>query len=86
MPWLGGSLLAAAMIAGFTAVGNAQSQASQPEVMPSGQFITPLAPTGAVFSKLNPGLKDFPGYTVRPGGQDSDQPRWKYAAGSYQRL
>jgi DNA-binding beta-propeller fold protein YncE len=32
--------------------------------MPSGQIITPLAPTGAVFSKLNPGLKDFPDYTV----------------------
>jgi hypothetical protein len=32
--------------------------------MPSGQIITPLAPTGAVFSRLNPGLKDFPSYTV----------------------
>jgi YVTN family beta-propeller protein len=32
--------------------------------MPSGQVITPLAPVGAVFSRLNPGLKDFPSYTV----------------------
>jgi len=32
--------------------------------MPSGQIITPLAPTGVVFSQLNPGLKDFPAYTV----------------------
>jgi len=32
--------------------------------MPSGQFITPLAPRGATFSQLNPGLSDFPNYTV----------------------
>jgi YVTN family beta-propeller protein len=32
--------------------------------LPSGQIITPLAPDGAVFSELNPGLKDFPSYTV----------------------
>ena len=32
--------------------------------MPSGQMITPLAPTGSKFSELNPGLKDFPNYTV----------------------
>jgi YVTN family beta-propeller protein len=30
----------------------------------SGQAITPLAPAGAAFSELNPGLKDFPNYTV----------------------
>jgi YVTN family beta-propeller protein len=59
-----GSLFAAAMWAGFAAAATAQNQASQPELMPSGQYITPLAPTGAKFSKLNPGLKDFPEYTV----------------------
>lgn len=32
--------------------------------MPSGQLLTPLAPTGATLSRLNPGLKDFPDYTV----------------------
>lgn len=32
--------------------------------MPSGQTITPLAPRGARFSTLNPGLKDFPEYTA----------------------
>ncbi len=32
--------------------------------MPSGQFITPLAPPGASFVQLNPGLRDFPSYTV----------------------
>jgi len=64
MGLLGGSLLAAAMSAGLVATANAQNEAGEPQIMPSGQFITPLAPTGAVFSKLNPGLKDFPGYTV----------------------
>lgn len=32
--------------------------------MPSGQYITPLAPMGAKFSQLNAGLKDFPDYNV----------------------
>src|ERR1700722_17295613 len=65
--WIG-SLAASALSAGFlvplAAPASAQSTPSQPEYMPSGQMITPLAPPGAVFSKLNPGLKDFPGYTV----------------------
>src|ERR1035441_2978055 len=42
----------------------AQSEAGQAESGPSGQVITPLAPMGAVYSRLNPGLKDFPSYTV----------------------
>ncbi|HEV2279126.1 MAG TPA: hypothetical protein VGS02_13170 [Acidobacteriaceae bacterium] len=41
-----------------------QSQSSQPQVMPSGQLITPLAPKRAQFSELNPGLRDFPDYTA----------------------
>src|ERR1700734_2450430 len=57
-------LFAAAMLAGLSARANAQNQTSQPEQMPSGQYITPMAPKGATFSKLNPGLKDFPDYTV----------------------
>src|SRR5580658_140514 len=61
---LGGSLITAAILAGLVATANAQNQATQPELMPSGQYITPMAPTGATFSKLNPGLKDFPNYTV----------------------
>jgi YVTN family beta-propeller protein len=52
------------MFAGFAAMASAQTDAAAPQIMPSGQFITPLAPKGAVFSKLNPGLTDFPGYTV----------------------
>jgi len=51
-------LLSCAVVAG------AQSDSSQPQRMPSGQLITPLAPQGATFSRLNPGLKDFPDYTV----------------------
>ncbi|HKI74885.1 MAG TPA: beta-propeller fold lactonase family protein, partial [Pseudomonadales bacterium] len=35
------------------------------EVIPNtGQVITPLAPAGAHFDALNPGLKDFPDYTA----------------------
>ncbi len=83
---LGGNLLAAAMLAGFVATANAQNAAGQPEVMPSGQIITPLAPKGAVFSKLNPGLKDFPDYTVGQAVKDRHQPRRKHAAHSHQWL
>ncbi|HEY3645008.1 MAG TPA: phosphoesterase, partial [Gammaproteobacteria bacterium] len=32
--------------------------------LPNAQFITPLAAPGSTFQALNPGLKDFPGYTV----------------------
>ena len=57
----GGSILAAAMLAPLSM---AQARSAQPQQMPSGQWITPLAPTGTVFKKLNPGLKDFPDYTA----------------------
>ena len=57
-------LLSATILAGSAQEPSAQSNTAQPQRMPSGQFITPLAPAGAVFSKLNPGLKDFPSYTV----------------------
>ncbi len=42
----------------------AQSHSRKPQIMPSGQLITPLAPSGVKFSRLNPGLIDFPAYTV----------------------
>src|SRR5690242_1790214 len=32
--------------------------------LPNAQFITPLAAPGSTFQALNPGLKDFPDYTV----------------------
>ncbi len=36
----------------------------QPQVLSTGQRITPLAPNGARFTQLNPGLADNPGYTA----------------------
>jgi YVTN family beta-propeller protein len=65
--WIGflaGSFFSATVFAGLCAPAGAQSNIGAPQSMPSGQIITPLAPTGAVFSRLNPGLKDFPSYTV----------------------
>jgi YVTN family beta-propeller protein len=65
--WIGlltDSTFSAAILATLIAPAVAQSNTSQPQMMPSGQIITPLAPPGSVFSKLNPGLKDFPSYTV----------------------
>jgi YVTN family beta-propeller protein len=65
-PWIGllaGSLLSTIMFGGFSSSAVAQNT-DIPQSVSSGQVITPLAPTGAAFSQLNPGLKDFPGYTV----------------------
>jgi hypothetical protein len=65
--WIGllaGSFFSATIFPGPWALAGAQSDGGAPRPMPSGQIITPLAPTGAVFSRLNPGLKDFPSYTV----------------------
>ena len=36
----------------------------EPQILSTGQTITPLAPRGATFEPLNPGLPDNPGYTV----------------------
>jgi YVTN family beta-propeller protein len=58
------SLLQAVLLAGTAAKVHAQRDSSQPQIMPSGQLITPLAPAGAKFSRLNPELKDFPDYTA----------------------
>ena len=58
------SLLSTTMLTGLAAPASAQKNAGTPQSMPSGQLITPLAPTGAVFTRLNPHLKDFPAYTV----------------------
>jgi YVTN family beta-propeller protein len=58
-------LLSAMMLAGLVSPASAQkNKGLRPSIMPSGQVITPLAPSGAQFSMLNPGLKDFPRYTV----------------------
>lgn len=58
------TLLPAAFFAGTGTKAFAQNDSSQPQVMPSGQLITPLAPAGSKFSELNPGLSDFQGYTA----------------------
>ncbi|MHB8388648.1 MAG: hypothetical protein ACYDBH_03580 [Acidobacteriaceae bacterium] len=65
--WIGvlaGSFLSATILAGLASLAAAQKTDSLPQSMPSGQVITPLAPTGALFTRLNPHLKDFPTYTV----------------------
>ncbi|HEX4037505.1 MAG TPA: hypothetical protein VHX37_05555 [Acidobacteriaceae bacterium] len=58
------SVLLAAWFAGLVTNAPAQSDSSHPQIMPSGQLITPLAPKRAKFSGLNPGLTDYPDYTV----------------------
>lgn len=40
------------------------NNSGQPQVLSTGQRITPLAPRDARFEPLNPGLADNPGYTV----------------------
>ena len=65
--WIGflaGNLLLATTFPGLCAMATAQTDSGAQQTVSSGQMITPLAPTGAIFSRLNPGLKDFPSYTV----------------------
>jgi YVTN family beta-propeller protein len=52
------------ILASVALTANAQDPIGMPQTVPSGQTVTPLAPAGARFSRLNPGLKDFPGYTA----------------------
>ena len=55
-------LLAFAMPAVYSA--NAQPNSGEPQWLSTGQIITPLAPNGASFQALNPGLADMPQYTA----------------------
>jgi YVTN family beta-propeller protein len=57
-------LLSAAFLACLALPVHGQSSIGAQQTMPTGQVITPLAPAGAEFSRLNPGLKDFPEYTA----------------------
>src|SRR5690348_932303 len=60
------ALLVALALTGIpyaSAAGPAPSR-SRPPVAPSGIRITPTAAAGADFSRLNPGLHDFPGYVA----------------------
>jgi YVTN family beta-propeller protein len=54
------AVLSALSLAG----GPALAREPQGELLPTGQTITPTAARGAVFTTLNPGLKDNPGYVV----------------------
>ncbi|WP_263354257.1 bifunctional YncE family protein/alkaline phosphatase family protein [Acidicapsa acidisoli] len=60
--WIG--FLPAILIACLASSVGAQDPIGAPQAVPSGQIVTPLAPAGARFSRLNPGLKDFPDYTA----------------------
>jgi len=62
--FLAGNLLLATTFPGLCAMATAQTDSGAQQTVSSGQMITPLAPIGAIFSRLNPGLKDFPSYTV----------------------
>ncbi len=42
----------------------AQPNTGAPQILPTGQLITPLVPKGASFQPLDPNLADNPGYTV----------------------
>jgi hypothetical protein len=60
MKW--SSALKHIIAASITAAAFISSSAAQQSIPKSGQQITPLAPTGASFVPLNPGLSDKPGY------------------------
>jgi len=44
--------------------GAAQASSSEPELLPTGMNITPLATPGAALQALNPGLQDLPQFTA----------------------
>ncbi len=61
------TLLGATICAGFTGLAHADVDDGIMETpiqtpLPTGQFISPMAATGAVFTKLDPGLPDHPDY------------------------
>lgn len=65
-------LLGATIWAGLAGAARADVDDGQMESpiqtpVPTGQFISPTAATGAVFTKLDPGLKDYPNYRVNGG-------------------
>ncbi len=66
------ALLAATIWAGVAGVARADVGDGKMEnpiqsPVPTGQFISPTAATGAVFTRLNPFLKDYPGYRANGG-------------------
>ncbi|MGD0910634.1 MAG: beta-propeller fold lactonase family protein [Terracidiphilus sp.] len=64
---LTGAIFSVAIVVGVAATASrihAQTSAGKPQSVASGQTVTPLAPAGVKFTRLNPHLKDFPDYTV----------------------
>lgn len=57
-------LLSVAILAIPPLTASPQNQLGEPQLVSSGQVVTPLAPAGAIFGRLNPGLTDFPDYTA----------------------
>ena len=53
---------------------NAQLNSGQPQVLSTGQQITPLAPHGSTFQALNPELADNPQYTAGQAVQTALSP------------
>ncbi len=51
-------------LAAFLTFTLALPAAADEQILPSGAYLTPLAAPSAHFQPLNPGLKDFPGYTA----------------------
>jgi hypothetical protein len=66
------AILAAAFSAGSPAL--AQLNSGQPQILSTGQLITPLAPRGSSFQSLNPGLADNPEYTAGQAVQTALSP------------
>ena len=58
---------------------SAQLNSGEPQILSTGQRITPLAPQGSSFQALNPGLADNPQYTAGQAVQTAlspDKKRW----------
>jgi YVTN family beta-propeller protein len=69
------AVLATAFWGGFPVA--AQLDSGQPELLSTGQVITPLAPHGSSFQALNPGLADNPSFTAGQAVQTALSPDHK---------
>jgi YVTN family beta-propeller protein len=58
------AVLALTAIPAASAAKLAPRRSPRPPISPSGIRLTPTAAAGASFSRLNPGLRDFPGFTA----------------------
>jgi DNA-binding beta-propeller fold protein YncE len=69
--------IALAMLACAGLPAAAQLNSEQPQILSTGQTITPLAPHGSIFLSLNPGLVDNPQYTAGQAVQTALSPNSK---------